>query len=226
MGLGDEILAAGQAKLLNKKVRIGDGTKVKWNPLYDYIPYIDREKGRWFIDFPGHRGYIDRTEKRGMLKKVHFNMDYRAEPAIINLEPIETDYVIIESRIKHTAPPAKLWKHYQQVVDAVDCKFLQFNKCRLKGVDSVNTTIVEAARYIAGCRCYIGTEGFLHHLAAAFHKPAVVVIGAYSPPEVIGYDFHTNISVHDPEEMGHSHRTGAMDKITPDEVIQALRDLL
>lgn len=225
MGLGDQILAAGQAKLLNKQ-RIGDGSRVLWNPLYDFIPYLDKKKGDWLIDFPGRRGYIRKTERNGSFKRIHFNMDYRAEPAVINLDPIDNDYVIIESRIKSNAPPAKLWKHYQQVVDAVDCKFLQFNKCELRGVDAIDTDIIKAARYIAGCRCYIGTEGFLHHLAAAFHKPAVVVIGAYSPPEVIGYDFHTNISVHDPEELGHTTRTGAMDKITPDEVIQALRDLL
>jgi ADP-heptose:LPS heptosyltransferase len=109
------------------------------------------------------------------------------------------------------------------VVRACDFDFLQFNSDSL-GVETVVTSIVAAARYIAGCRCYIGTEGFLHHLAAAFGKPAVVLFGAYSHPKVTGYDFHTNIWRDVPEELGHRKKKGAMDTISPEEVIEALND--
>jgi ADP-heptose:LPS heptosyltransferase len=225
VGLGDEILAAGQAKLLGKTVKIGNGDVRIRNPLYDYIPYIDKSAPDWFIDHGGNRGYIKEVLRPPEYdaEQIIFNMDYKAEPAIIELSELDNDYVIIEPHTKKGAPPGKAWHHYAEVVAACDYNFLQFNSDSL-GVDYINTSIVDAARWIAGCRCYIGTEGFLHHLAAAFGKPAVVLFGAYSHPSVTGYDFHTNIWRDVPEERGHRKKTGAMETITPEEVIEALND--
>jgi len=222
VGLGDDLLAAGQAKLLNKPVRIGDGEKQVTNPLYKYIPYLS-DFGEWFIDYGGHRGYYKKIERHKTWERIHFNMDYRAEPAIIELESIENDYIIIEPHIKRGAPPGKQWNHYDEVVRGCDYNFMQFNSDFLDCL-SVGTSVVEAVRWIAGCKAYIGTEGFLHHLAAAFGKPAVVLFGAYSHPLVTGYDFHTNLWRDVPEELGHNKAVGAMDTIYPDEVIEALND--
>lgn len=222
MGLGDEILAAGQAKKLGRPVKIGDGERVYWNPLYEYIPYIDHE-GEWFLDYPGHRGYLDHIEKREDGEQFVFNLEYRAEPAIIEIEPIENDYVIIEPNLKEGSPPGKYYPFFDQVVHACDCNFAQFNDDSL-GCTSINTDVVTAARYIAGCRAYIGVEGFLHHLAGAFHKPAVVLMGAYNLPAIMGYKEHINISIYKPDELGHRRRSGAMWEIDPAEVIQALED--
>lgn len=215
MGLGDEILAAGQVERLSK---IGTGERVIWNPLYDYIDLISKE-GEWFIDYPGHRGYIDHVED----ERVYFNYDYRAKSPWIKLDPIVTDYVIIEPNIKHGAPPAKQWNHYDEIVGE-PYEFLQFNSDSL-GVQSLVTDAITAARYIAGCRAYIGTEGLLHHLAAAFNRPAVVIIGAFSPPEVIGYESHINLTVDDPDELGDRRKYGAMERIKPETVKEALYDI-
>jgi len=224
MGLGDEILAAGQAKLLNKMVKIGDGDVWIRNPLYEYIPYISKSAKDWFIDYGGEgRGYIKEVKRNGSYERVIFNFDYKAEPALIELEPIENDCVIIEPHIKPGAVPAKLWPYYSEVVRSCDYHFLQFNSDSL-GVESVVTNVVTAARYIAGCKCYIGTEGFLQHLAAAFNKPAVVLFGAYNHPAVTGYGFHKNIWRDVPDELGHRQKTGAMKTIPPEEVIEALHD--
>ena len=234
MGLGDDLLAAGQAKLLGRTVKIGDGNTVwRGNPLFDYIPYLSPDADEWFIDYGGNRGYIktiDRKRERvlvdgkcvkvKMSDKIRYNMDYRAEPAIIELEPIENDYVIIEPHTKPGAPPGKQWNHFDKVKDC-GIRFLQFNSDSF-GCEHMNTTIVEAARWMAGSRGYFGPEGFLSHLAAAFGKPAVVLFGAYTPPQVTGYDFHTNISRDVPEELGHQQKFGAMDTITPEEVLEAL----
>lgn len=219
MGLGDEILAAGQAKKLGRPVKIGDGKRITWNPLYDFIPYIDRE-GEWFIDYPGHRGYYHFVED----EVVWFNHEYRAEPAIIELEPIVNDFVIIEPKIKPGAPLAKQWHGYQELVDLLPLNWLEFNGPTLRGVESIQTDLITAARMIAGCRMYVGAEGLLHHLSGAFGGNAVVIIGAYSPPEVIGYDFHCNISVDDPLELGNRKRSGAMDRISPEYVAGAIVD--
>ena len=222
MGLGDELLLAGQASRLGEPVDLWHKGRRVENELYQFMPHVS-PNGKRFEEAP-HRGYIQDIRRNP--KQVVFNLDYRPVPSPIVLDPIENDYVIIEPTIKLGAPPAKLWHHYQQVVDAIDAKFLQFCNKTLDGTDIKTTTLTEAARLMAGCRLYVGAEGFLHHLAAALGKPAVVIIGAYSPVEVIGYNFHTNIAVNDPEELGHSTKTGAMDRITPEQVIEACRKLL
>ena len=232
MGLGDDLLAAGQAKLLGRTVKIGDGETARDNPLFEYIPYLSYDADEWFIDYGGNRGYIkmiDRKRKRVVngdkvtvenWDRLRFNMDYRAEPALIEIAPIQSDYVIIEPHIKPGQAPGKQWHHFDKVVDC-GIRFLQFNSDSL-GCDHIETTLVDAAHFMAGSRGYFGPEGFLSHLAAAFHKPAVVLFGAYTHPQVTGYDFHTNIFRDVPEELGHSTNIGAMDTISPEEVLEAL----
>jgi ADP-heptose:LPS heptosyltransferase len=221
MGYGDELLVAGQAKKIGKTVEIWHKNKPIQNELYKYIPYLG--SGVRYEESP-FRGYI--TDIQRNPKRIIFNRDYRAEPAIIDIEPENNDYIIIEPTIKRGASRAKQWHHYQQIVDAIDAKFLQFCNKTLDGTDIKNTTLTEAARLMAGCRLYVGAEGFLHHLAAAFGKPAVVIMGAFSHPKVTGYDFHTNIWIDDPDELGSYVKTGAMEKISPEEVIEACRKLL
>lgn len=230
MGIGDEILAAGKARRLHEetgqKVMIGTGAAVMWNPLYEYIPYLSRKEGIWLMDCPGHRGYVKgkRKDENGN-KILTFDPDYKAEPAQIEIEAIDTDYIVIEPKVK--AVPGKLWKHYQEVVDAFpNERFLEFNGPSLKGVDSVKTDIVKAARYIKGCKAYVGAEGFLHHLCGAFSKPAVVLFGGYAPPDILGYEGHKNIAVDAPDELGNRGKSGAMDQIPAERVIEALRDYI
>jgi hypothetical protein len=231
MGLGDEILAAGQARRIHertgKKVTIGTGAKVIWNPLYDYIPYLTKSGGEWLIDCPGQRGYISgQTRDQKGNKVILFNWDYELIPPIIELDAIETDYVIVEPKIKPSAPPGKLWKRYQEVVDAFpNERFLEFNGPTLERVDSIKTDIVTAARYIKGCKAYVGAEGFLHHLCGAFGTPAVVLFGAHSFPK-LEYENQTAIKVDEPSELGNRGKQGAMDKIPAERVIEALRHYL
>lgn len=234
MGYGDFLLAAGQAKLIHqrtgKKVAIGNGNEIQQHELYGYVPYLCNPKKcdegfDWLLDWNGHRDYISMKERDEDGKKILvFNKNYKAEPCVLDVEPIPNDYIIIEPNIKPGAPPAKQWHRYQEVVDAIDEPFLQFNLPTLSGVDAQKTTILEAAQWMAGCRFYVGTEGFLHHLAAAFGKPAVVLFGGYAPPSVLGYDFHTNIYRDAPDELGNMRRpSDAMGDIGPEEVIEAVR---
>ncbi len=231
---GDSLLAAGQARIIHEitgqKVRIGnpDSGNIKWFELYEYIPYLTKmNEGIWLKDHPGYRGYIKKFHKLpdGRVLKADYNLDYRAEPAYIEIDEEPNDYIIIEPSKKNTAAPGKLWHGYQEVVDAFGDKFLQFNQSTLKGVDRRDTTLTEAARIMKGCRCYIGTEGFLHHLAAAFGKPAVVLMGSFTPAPVMSYPGHINLAVDNPEEVGHAVY-GSMANIPLDAVIEALSDAL
>jgi ADP-heptose:LPS heptosyltransferase len=41
---------------------------------------------------------------------------------------------------------------------------------------------------------YVGPEGGLHHAAAALGVKGTVLFGGFVPPQVTGYDFHTNLT--------------------------------
>lgn len=80
---------------------------------------------------------------------------------------------------------------------------------------------------------YVGHEGGLHHAAAALGKPAVVVFGGYISPEVTGYPGHTNLYTPDeryPLGCGDTapcnHCRAAMDKITVEQVVEAVRKMV
>ena len=45
------------------------------------------------------------------------------------------------------------------------------------------------------CDLFIGTEGGMHHAAAATSRKAVVIFGGHISPKITGYDFHTNLYV-------------------------------
>lgn len=80
---------------------------------------------------------------------------------------------------------------------------------------------------------YVGHEGGLHHAAAALGKPAVVVFGGFISPEVTGYAGHTNLYVPDeryPLGCGDTapchHCRAAMDKITVEHVVSAVKEMV
>ena len=80
---------------------------------------------------------------------------------------------------------------------------------------------------------YVGHEGGLHHAAAALGRPAVVVFGGYISPEITGYGIHKNLFAPSPEyPLGCgtvtpcAHCRSAMDQITVEEVVEAVREML
>ena len=42
-------------------------------------------------------------------------------------------------------------------------------------------------------KLFVGTDGGLHHAAAALGIPSVVIWSGFTSPKHLGYDFHTNI---------------------------------
>ncbi|KKN90108.1 hypothetical protein LCGC14_0232210 [marine sediment metagenome] len=64
----------------------------------------------------------------------------------------------------------------------------------LEGVVRLHTnTFREACAVIVRSRGYIGVEGGLHHAAAAFNKPGVVIFGGFTHPDTTGYPIHKNL---------------------------------
>lgn len=103
-----------------------------------------------------------------------------------------------------------------------------FKGLALDGVALVNTpTPLHMAALINQARGIVTTEGYCHHVAGALKKPAVVLFGARTPPSVLGYKFHRNLAVDDPEAVGwmnpHPACRAAMERITVEDVLKAMR---
>ena len=91
---------------------------------------------------------------------------------------------------------------------------------------SINTpTFRHALALLARSALYIGPEGGLHHGAAAVGVPAVVMFGAFIPPQVTGYETHTNLTGGATSFCGKlttcQHCREAMQAITVEEVMKA-----
>jgi len=70
----------------------------------------------------------------------------------------------------------------------------------------------------------------LHHTAAALGISGVVIFGGFVSPQVTGYDMHHNLFIGDGLGCGKRvkclHCTDAMNRITPQMVIDPLRKIL
>ena len=114
MGIGDQVMAAGRAKLLHresgKKIAIARPPATLLTcDLYNFNPYLIslqhisvRPDVHWLFDYPGARPYINyeatraHPENKGTGKKVRrwiFNMDHRPEPMEVVFSPEEEFYI-------------------------------------------------------------------------------------------------------------------------------------
>ncbi len=105
-----------------------------------------------------------------------------------------------------------------------------FGQFRLTGVDILLAADFRSAlAVLARAALYIGPEGGLHHGAAAVGIPAVVLFGGWIPPQVTGYDSHTNLTAGD-NACGRlttcRHCKDAMAAIAVDRVLRAAHGYL
>lgn len=242
MGLGDEIMAAGEAR----KMRETDARKVcvvnkrgrpRKHPIWQMCPDMhnptrDHGGGQVCHNRPGNRPYID-YEKSTIRRWVW--KDYQPTPARLNYGRAipHKDSILIEPNIKHGAPPLKQWGRWRELLKSGH-KFVQVGPRGtqvLPGVKFIETrTLEESICHIAGMRAAVLPEGGLHHLAAALGLPAVVLFGAYITPRSTGYSFQRNLWTDMPEVTGwripHDLHRKAWAPITPELVLETLGELL
>lgn len=138
MGIGDQLMAAGRAKLLHretgKRIAIGRYPRILWSELYENNPYLvkptelfeeDMGSRLWLEDCSGKRPYINYVaticckDNKGLKRPFRWIWveSHRAEPAEIFLSLDEMreqqflnyPYVLIEPNLKRIAPDAKRW---------------------------------------------------------------------------------------------------------------------
>lgn len=240
MGLGDEILALGQARTAGRKVAILDKAgRRRWHPLWERANYIARpaEPGEFsgIVNGPGCRPYID--YKRSTKDRWAFT-GWRASPGElfgVVPDPRAGGLVLVEPHIKATASPNKQWGRWQELVRSYpDVPWAQLGNGGTKWLDGVARLETRdfrgACSLIAGCATAVLPEGALHHVAAALGRRVVVLFGGYLRPANTGYESHHNLAVDDPEALGwrirHPACRSAWSRIAPDTVRTAVGSVL
>lgn len=209
MGLGDWIMATAQIRALNeqtgKKVVVVDRLgRPRWSEAFENNPRLGprgapiRDQVR-LLNAGGARPYIQaKTDARW-----HWRV-WDIAPGEIYLSVPERMFgeqargaVIVEPNTK--APDSnKAWPfdRWQAVVRALPVEWVQVGapvSRRLEGVRFIETTTRQAFGVLAAARLFVGTEGALHHAAAALGRPAVVLWSEFIAPQYTGYTSQRNI---------------------------------
>jgi len=220
-----------------KKVVVGNGHSVKWSPVWDHNPRISKTYypgAPWVNSIKGNRPYIDypNTTKLRMAWK-----PFKVEPGEIYLTEEEktkdTGFVYIEPNVKGSFGGNKDWgfHNWQKVVDALPhIRWVQGPGRRLRGVDQRDTgSFRGACGLLFGARFFVGTDGALHHAAAALGRRAVVVWGGLIGPETLGYDSHINLRGKGVKDCGSivscPHCKSALQQVSVDMVVEAVSSL-
>lgn len=229
MGVGDEIMASGQAQAvydadLSMRVAICDVlNRPRWHPIWDGNPILAHpeqvamgEPVHRIQNASGCRPYLRYpfTVEGG----AHFT-DWRARdyPGRIYLTEAELApgvrlqadrgrFVVVEPCLKQKANPNKLWgfNRYASVVAArPDLSFVQLmhpDSDPLPGADHIRTdSFRTACGILAAAAAYLGPEGGLHHASAVLGVRAVVLFAGVMNPETTGYPTHINLADDGPE---------------------------
>lgn len=209
--------------------------------MYEGIPYIAKEldpEGPWVHSAKGFRPYI--ANEDSTQDKLSWRKSFRAEPGEIRLteEELEiwpqTDFVYIEPNIKGWLGPNKDWgfDKWQQVVKTFpSLRWIQGPGRKLDGVEQAQTdTFRQACALLSKADLFVGTDGGLHHAAAALGKKAVVVWGGYTHPRNLGYESHINLQGKGVEPCGSlrpcDHCKNAMNMVTVKMVVDAIQRCL
>lgn len=257
MGIGDNLIATGLARgwaAKGRKVAFGDGRKIMWDQHSSIIfrgnpniaaPGEENQAVKWIEFYKGNRLYNrhDPANRRWV-----WNMDFRVVPGEVFLDDAETKwaaafgrlFVVVEPNVPahKSVAPNKQWPvdRFDRVAEAIKksghevVQFSYGRGHRLSGARQVQTpSFRHALALLHRASLYIGPEGGLHHGAAAMGTPAVVLFGGFIPPQVTGYDMHSNLTG-GAEACGSLefclHCRQAMERISADEVISLASERL
>lgn len=221
-------------------VIVGADGRTRWNQVFDHNPILSRSLGPEFkalVNGPNARPYIaSKTSTKWTWKPYR---PIRGVVYLMGLERAEAERfagrVIIEPNVKRNGHTNKAWPwaRWQAVVDAFPPN--TFVQClppvptkRLERVELAPTRDFRTACAVMEISDgFVGAEGGLHHAAAAFDKPAVVLWSEFIAPEFTGYDDQRNIR-HAGEACGSrlpcATCAASMDAISVEEVVANLKE--
>lgn len=236
---GDDLIVTSIVKRAykkhNKLICVGDGKDIKWEEVFDNNPKMSKVVYPgcvWVPNIMFNRPYIDNLKSTD--ERFVYNAAFHVEPGELYLTDEEkrhtqTGFVYIEPNIKGTFAGNKDWGFgkWQAVVDACHgTRFIQGRGRKLNGVEQVDThSFRDACALLSRADLFMGTDGGLHHAAAALGIPAVVVWGGLVSPKILGYDFHTNLhsgtgSCGSKKSCNHCRK--ALEWVTAEMVVEAI----
>lgn len=257
MGYGDEIMATGLARGLRaqgKRAAFGDGKKIIWGPwceeMFRNNPNIARPGSEhskdleWIAHYKGARKYNKLVNGKWV-----WNYDFKVTPGEFFFSDNEREranmiapgFIVIEPNVpwQKSVAPNKDWgeqkfRHLAKRLRNSGRELVQFkHKNSRRILDDASLIEFQTFRNVIAAlsraSLYIGPEGGMHHAAAAVGVKAVVIMGGFIPPQVIGYDNHINLTG-GAEACGNietcAHCKKAMERISVDEVHNAAVSLL
>ena len=252
MGLGDFLMAAGEARMAHEKtgrpVLITDPVgKPQWSEVFEHNPYIIPKPfaaGGFVrvISSSGNRPYIAAKSAGRWTWK-----PYTPIPAEMFFTDAELAFaepyrgaVMVEPNVKATGHSNKAWiaerwvqlsaelvaYHHSRVIQCTQSSTVKV----LPSAERVVTpTFRQALAVLSVCRALVTTEGGLMHGAAAVGTPAVVLWSEFIDPSITGYKQHRNIR-HASKTCGMRINCPScrrsMEAITVDEVFNAFTEIL
>jgi hypothetical protein len=250
MGWGDELMAAGQAARISRetgrKVAILDRHRqARVHELWEGLPFISPVKGDGIVCIMNGSGCRPYIEYPFTLEGGQRFTGWRARDnrpvlsAAVAGERDNQGFVLIEPTVKPLANQNKVWRRWQEVVDGLPLvTFVQCGPASVAGAQPLlggrNVTFrptahfIDAVRVLNQAALYLGHEGGMHHAAAALDVPAVVIFGGAPSVRATGYADHTNFGGDAPcgNWLPCAHCAQTMNAITPEAVIQAVKDHL
>lgn len=216
---------------------VGRGGTAQWNEVFEHNPRLTRRLTRDAVRLqngPGVRPYIaQKLPDRWVWKR------WPIAPGELFLTSEEHAFgrrhggrILIEPNTKvEGGNKAWLWERWQEVVDRGG-DFVQIGHPGtrpLNGVAVAEThSFRQACAVLAHSRAFVGTEGGLHHAAAALGVPAVVLFSEFIDPEITGYATQRSLR-RAGEACGMrvpcAGCRASMEAITVEEVITNLRDI-
>lgn len=257
MGIGDALMSIGEARVLHKRTKLPvlisrpDGRPVL-SDLFHGVPYLlvprtprslplgEGTRFMRMVNAGGARPYIaNKAPDRWTWKP------YKPIPADIVFTKAELAFaepyrgaVMVEPNVKANGHDNKAWNAISWSQLDLMLRGQRVVQCgpegapiKLRHAEFVVTDgFRKACAVLSVCKAFIGTEGGLHHAAAAVKVPGVVLYGAFISPEVTGYDLHRNLFTGSGLGCGMrthcEHCRKAMTAITPTMVMDNLKELI
>lgn len=220
MGMGDELMAAGEAYRLYQSYAYPTAIydyrgKPRWHDIWQFCPYIvhpnklsETPEFYKLVNGPKCRPYINYKETR---PEKWCWLNYTPMPAHIVLPARDEEWaeryrgcIVVNPLLRPGAPPNKDWgfNNYQKVVNALV-------EAGYKNIVQISSNAavrkLRLARFVitpdygrmlailSVARAILTPEGGLHHAAAAFTLPAVVIFGGYISPDTTGYAYQRSL---------------------------------
>ena len=201
-------------------------------PYRLYGQQYPRDNYNWNINYSAKKGeiFFDKEEKKFSTEIIKQIKNKIGTKQIIFIEP----YVKIRRGYENRDWGFQKW---QKVVDNLKDRFEFIHLTYGDRIPLKNTINIHGVNYrssvaiLSKSDLFLGTEGGLHHAAAATEIKSIVIFGGHISPKITGYNFHENIYI-DMEgspcgsKLTCDHCLKCMELITPEIIITKIIKLL